>query len=71
MIATTTDIRVKNRVRVLRKGAGLSVEEMANRAGIARSTAFYADRPFTTPTLPIAVRIARALAVDVTELMPE
>lgn len=71
MPALEAAIKPKNRVRQLRLAQGMSVEQVAQKAGVARSVAYYADAPWSTPGLCTAAKLARALGVGLDELVCE
>lgn len=52
------------KLRQLRKGAGLSVKEMAKAAGISEVACYLMQRGNTSPKFDTAIRLARALGVS-------
>ncbi|WP_308384596.1 helix-turn-helix transcriptional regulator [Brevundimonas nasdae] len=52
---------LNNRVRDLRSRQSLSVAQLANRIGVSRLTLHALESGLYTPSLPLAVRLARAL----------
>ena len=67
-----TDIRVLfgRRLRELRKERGLSQEELAFRAGLHRTYVSSAERGERNVALINIERLARALGVDMCDLIP-
>ena len=57
------------RVRQLRKSAGLTLEQLANRSGVSRAMLSHVERNEKSPTLPVVVKIARGLDVSLSKLM--
>lgn len=54
-----------HRMRTLRKGAGLTLDEVAGRAGVSRSLLSQAERGLTTPSVSTLRAVAEALNVQV------
>ena len=67
-----SDIRVRfgRRLRELRKARGLSQEELAFRAGLHRTYVSSAERGERNVALINLERLAKALAVDMCDLVP-
>lgn len=60
--------RVRNRLRQLRQERGLSQQELAERAGVTRQTVSGIESGRYLPTVPVALRLARALGCRVEDL---
>jgi transcriptional regulator with XRE-family HTH domain len=68
----TVDTITRNlggRIRELRNRRGWSLEELAKSSGVSRSMLSQIERQRTNPTLNVALRIARALEVELGELL--
>ena len=61
-------MRMENRIRELRKQAGLSQEELAKSCGVSRQTINAIENQKYDPTLALAFRLAKALGSRVDEL---
>ncbi len=59
---------MENRIRELRKQAGLSQEELAKSCGVSRQTINAIENQKYDPTLALAFRLAKALGSRVDEL---
>jgi len=72
MVPLETDIRVRfgRRLRELRKERGLSQEELAFRAGLHRTYVSSAERGERNVALINIQRLAKALDVDICDLIP-
>ena len=64
---------MENRIRELRKAAGMSQEELARRCGVTRQTINAIENNKYDPTLGLAMRLARLLGAPVEEIfhLPE
>ena len=60
--------RVANRIEELRTHAGLSRQELADQVGVHYQTIGYLERGEYSPSLVLALRIAKALNKEVSEL---
>ena len=60
--------RVANRIEELRTQAGLSRQELADQVGVHYQTIGYLERGEYSPSLVLALRIAKALNKEVSEL---
>ena len=60
--------RVANRIEELRTQAGLSRQELAEQVGVHYQTIGYLERGEYSPSLVLALRIAKALNKEVSEL---
>jgi DNA-binding XRE family transcriptional regulator len=60
--------RVANRIEELRTHAGLSRQELAEQVGVHYQTIGYLERGEYSPSLVLALRIAKALNKEVSEL---
>lgn len=63
--------RVAHNVRRLRVQAGLSQEDFAVDAGIDRTYVSRIERGLENPTIAVLARIAKALSVDIVDLVSE
>ena len=59
---------MENRIRELRKAAGMSQEELARRCGVTRQTINAIENNKYDPTLALAFHLARELGTTVDEL---
>ena len=59
---------MENRIRELRKAAGVSQEELAKRCGVTRQTINAIENNKYDPTLALAFHLARELGTTVDEL---
>ena len=62
---------MENRIRELRKAAGVSQEELAKRCGVTRQTINAIENNKYDPTLALAFRLARTLGTTVDALFCE
>ena len=64
---------MENRIREMRKQAGLSQEELARQCGVTRQTINAIENNKYDPTLGLAMRLARLLGAPVEEIfhLPE
>lgn len=60
--------QLRNRVRELRGGRGLTQAELAERAGVTRQTIIAIERGGYVPSVALALTLARALAAPVERL---
>lgn len=61
--------RLGARVKELRRGLGLSLEEMAGRSGVSRAMLSKVERGEKNPTLVVAAKVAEALGVSLSRLL--
>lgn len=61
--------RLGERVRTMRRGAGLTLDELAERAGVSRAMLSKVERGEKNPTLVVAARISEGLGVTLTQLI--
>lgn len=61
-------MRIANSVRGRRQEAGLTQEDLAVQCGVSRQTIIALEKGGYEPSLGLAMRVARALAVSVDEL---
>ncbi|MGG5259629.1 helix-turn-helix domain-containing protein [Phycicoccus avicenniae] len=61
--------RVGERIRVLRKGQGLTVQHLAEASGVSRRLLTQIEHGQANPSLVAVTRIARQLGVDFTSLL--
>lgn len=59
---------MKNRVKQLRKAAGLRQEDMAKKLGVSRQTIIAIENDKYDPSLELAMKIARLLGLHVEEI---
>ena len=59
---------MRNDIKRLRKALGLRQEDLAQRCGVSRQTIVAVENDKYDPTLPLALRLARALGTTVEEL---
>lgn len=59
---------MKNRVKQLRKTAGLRQEDMAKELGVSRQTIIAIENDKYDPSLELAMKIARLLGLHVEEI---
>lgn len=59
---------MKNRVKQLRKAAGLRQEDMAVQLGVSRQTIIAIENDKYDPSLELAMRIARLLGLHVEDI---
>ncbi len=57
-------IKVLKNVKRIRESKGITVIDLANEAGIARSYIFYIESNRKIPTLMVLSKIAKALGVE-------
>lgn len=59
---------MKNRIKQLRKAAGLRQEDLADKVGVSRQTIIAVENDKYDPTLELAMKLARQLEMSVEEL---
>ncbi len=59
---------MKNRVKLLRKEAGLRQEDMAAQLGVSRQTIIAIENDKYDPSLELAMKIARLLGLHVEDI---
>ena len=59
---------MENRLRDLREAKGWSQGELARRLGVSRQTINAVETDKYDPSLPLALRMAKLFAVDITKL---
>lgn len=59
---------MRNIVKQLRKQAGLRQEDMARKLGVSRQTIIAVENDKYSPTLELAMKIARLLGLHVEEI---
>jgi len=62
------DAKVRTQVRAMRLAAGLSQAELASRLGVSRQTVNAIETGKYTPSLPLALMIARFFQTSVEEV---
>jgi transcriptional regulator with XRE-family HTH domain len=61
--------RLGARVRELRRGRGLTLEELAERSGVSRAMISKVERGEKNPTLVVAAKVAEGLETTLSELL--
>jgi transcriptional regulator with XRE-family HTH domain len=61
--------RLGDRVRELRRGRGLTLEELAERSGVSRAMISKVERGEKNPTLVVAAKVAEGLETTLSELL--
>lgn len=59
---------MKNHIRALRQARGMTQEELAKRSGVRRETIVFLEQEKYNPSLQLAVDVAKALKVSITEV---
>lgn len=62
------DVKIRTQVRAVRLAAGLSQAELASRLGVSRQTINAIETGKYTPSLPLALLIARFFGTSVEEV---
>ena len=62
---------MKNQVRALRTGKGLAQGELAEAMGVSRQTINSIENDRYTPSLPLAIALARYFGVPVEEMFDD
>jgi len=62
---------MSNRLKLLRKKLGVTLEALADKAGMTKSYLSKVERGLNTPSIAAALKLARALNVNVEELFAE
>ncbi len=68
---STYEGRFAERLRMLREKAGLSVDELAEKSGVSRSTLFNWERSTSSPVNEDLRKVADTLGVEVRTLIPK
>ena len=68
MVAAVSSGRLGSRVRELRRGQGLTLEELAARSGVSRAMISKLERGEKNPTLVVAAKLAEGLGVTLSRL---
>src|SRR5919107_742775 len=68
MIAAVSSGRLGSRVKELRRGRGLTLEELAGRSGVSRAMISKLERGEKNPTLVVAAKLAEGLGVTLSRL---
>jgi transcriptional regulator with XRE-family HTH domain len=69
--AAAADIQLGPRIRSLRQGRGITLRELAERAGVTESFLSQVEREVTSPSIATVQRIARGLDLAIAELFVE
>ncbi|MDO4429266.1 MAG: helix-turn-helix transcriptional regulator [Atopobiaceae bacterium] len=59
---------MRNRIKTLRKDAGLRQEDLANELGVSRQTIIAIENDKYNPTLELAMKIARLFELHVEDV---
>ena len=59
---------MRNKIKVLRKDAGLRQEDLANELGVSRQTIIAIENDKYNPTLELAMKIARLFELHVEDV---
>lgn len=65
------DTAILNKLRIFRSQAGLTQEEMAQKTGVTRQTIISIEKGNYTPSVQLALRLAKVLKITVEELFYE
>src|ERR671939_1366139 len=68
IVAAVTSGRLGGRVRELRRGRGLTLEELAGLSGVSRAMISKLERGEKNPTLVVAAKLAEGLSVTLSQL---
>jgi transcriptional regulator with XRE-family HTH domain len=68
MVEAVSSGRLGGRVKELRRGRGLTLEELAVRSGVSRAMISKLERGEKNPTLVVAARLAEGLGVSLSKL---
>src|SRR5215211_4048228 len=68
MVAAVSARRLGGRVRELRRGRGLTLEELAELSGVSRAMISKLERGEKNPTLVVAAKLAEGLGVTLSQL---
>lgn len=61
--------RISQRIRAAREAAGLTLQELAGKSGVATSTIQKVEKEQMTPSVAVILKIARGLGVRLSELV--
>ena len=68
MVSAVSSGRLGGRARELRRGRGLTLEELAERCGVSRAMISKLERGEKNPTLVVAAKLAEGLGVTLSQL---
>ncbi|MDP8946310.1 MAG: helix-turn-helix domain-containing protein, partial [Actinomycetota bacterium] len=68
MVAAVSSGRLGGRVRELRRGRGLTLEELAGLSGVSRAMISKLERGEKNPTLVVVAKLAGGLGVTLSKL---
>jgi transcriptional regulator with XRE-family HTH domain len=68
MVAAVSSGRLGGRVKELRRGRGLTLEELAELSGVSRAMISKLERGEKNPTLVVAAKVAEGLGVTLSQL---
>src|SRR5215208_5050293 len=68
LVAAVSSGRLGGRVRELRRGRGLTLEDLAEQSGVSRAMISKLERGEKNPTLVVAARLAVGLGVSLSQL---
>lgn len=63
--------RISQRIRASREAAGLTLQELAQKSGVATSTIQKVEKEQMTPSVAVILKIARGLGVRLSELVAD
>lgn len=65
------DMAILNKLRLFRSQVGLTQEELAQKTGVTRQTIISIEKGNYTPSVQLALRLAKVLEITVEELFYE
>jgi transcriptional regulator with XRE-family HTH domain len=68
LVAAVSSARLGGRVRELRRGRGLTLEDLAEQSGVSRAMISKLERGEKNPTLVVAAKLAEGLGVTLSQL---
>lgn len=67
---TKKDIRLARKIQKIRKGKGVTQEQLAEKIGVSTTWIGYIETGYRIPNLKMIYKIARALNVKVKDIFP-
>lgn len=67
---TNQDVRLGRKIYKLRKDAGMTQEQLAEKVGVSTSFIGYVETGYRRPNLKMIYKVARALNVKVKDIFP-
>jgi len=61
---------MKSNLKKLRKEAGLTMQQLADKAGTSRGHIHALEKPHSSPTLETAYKVADAININIYEIWP-